>query len=490
METSLPNSSSAPAPAVPTPAPAPAPTPAPVRAKAVPTRSRPFVDCPLFQIPVSHRHPGAALGTASCESCSRRLTEHHPSAYPPPVLVPETESVSALSSLGQVREAVASRFGEPGGAPTVQYLSCCSVVVHNFRVPMGSLVELRASDDTDDDDGGSHGPTTKRLRGVVVAVCANDAVVEVFGKLPDATTTATFTVQIVEHSSADVLSSSLLEGRVLSGCGGSLDGLTSLETSVMRALDETCGTCYNVAVADYPRDRVHTGISSIDLMNTLPVGASLLLLCDFETTPQFSATATATATTTTARTRTTTATTTTPAPANSSSPSSCPKLAQSIAQAADLVAAIIGQIAKHAEIHLGLDYRHDSTVPENVQQPWIVLCVTAPTHVVAMLRLALAGRSRMCLVCVEPHHSDSERARAPRTAVAIAEFIGIAYVTQSSTPERSAANLQAGRTTLAAVDGVPPAQLVQLGDDSREMVLSCGGEDAYAKAFAGSQSSS
>eukprot|EP00697_Spironema_sp_BW2_P015477 gnl/Spiro4/6343_TR3269_c0_g2_i1.p1 gnl/Spiro4/6343_TR3269_c0_g2~~gnl/Spiro4/6343_TR3269_c0_g2_i1.p1 ORF type:complete len:336 (-),score=69.12 gnl/Spiro4/6343_TR3269_c0_g2_i1:53-1018(-) len=67
---------------------------------------------------------------------------------------------------------------------------------------------------------------------------------------------------------------------------------------------------------------------------------------------------------------------------------------------------------------------------------------------------------------------------------------GIAYVTQSSTPERSAANLQAGRTTLAAVDGVPPAQLVQLGDDSREMVLSCGGEDAYAKAFAGSQSSS
>ena len=113
-------------------------------------------------------------------------------------------------------------------------------------------------------------PSGKEVLGQVLDVSGGTAVVQVFAPttgLSNAATRLRFTgASLTIPASKDML------GRVFDGLGRPKDGLPDVITAERRDVN---GAPINPYAREYPRDFIQTGISSIDLMNTLVRGQKL-----------------------------------------------------------------------------------------------------------------------------------------------------------------------------------------------------------------------
>ncbi|MFA6815657.1 MAG: V-type ATP synthase subunit B [Lentisphaeria bacterium] len=106
--------------------------------------------------------------------------------------------------------------------------------------------------------------------GQVLDVSSNSAVVQVFGGSNDLSKLDT-KVRFLGHSQTIPVCTEML-GRVFDGLGHPKDGLPMPLSSERRDVN---GLPINPYAREYPRDFIQTGISSIDLMNTLVRGQKL-----------------------------------------------------------------------------------------------------------------------------------------------------------------------------------------------------------------------
>ncbi|MGN0879528.1 MAG: V-type ATP synthase subunit B [Oligosphaeraceae bacterium] len=106
--------------------------------------------------------------------------------------------------------------------------------------------------------------------GQVLDVTASTAVVQVFGGTDSLAQSGTRSRFL--GTSLEIPVSKSMLGRVFDGLGRPKDGLPAPLTSLRRDVN---GTPVNPYAREYPRDFIQTGISSIDLMNTLVRGQKL-----------------------------------------------------------------------------------------------------------------------------------------------------------------------------------------------------------------------
>jgi len=113
-------------------------------------------------------------------------------------------------------------------------------------------------------------PEGEKRLGQVLDVTANSAVVQVFGGTDTLSKSHTKT-RFLGHAMQIPVCKEML-GRVFNGLGQPKDGLPAPMTKQYRDVN---GLPVNPYSREYPRDFIQTGISSIDLMNTLVRGQKL-----------------------------------------------------------------------------------------------------------------------------------------------------------------------------------------------------------------------
>jgi len=113
-------------------------------------------------------------------------------------------------------------------------------------------------------------PAGNQRLGQVLDVSSNSAVVQIFGGSDNLSKVDT-KVRFLGHSQTIPVSTEML-GRVFDGLGHPKDGLPMPLTSERRDVN---GLPINPYAREYPRDFIQTGISAIDLMNTLVRGQKL-----------------------------------------------------------------------------------------------------------------------------------------------------------------------------------------------------------------------
>ena len=113
-------------------------------------------------------------------------------------------------------------------------------------------------------------PSGERRLGQVLDVSAHSAVIQVFGGTSSLSKSGTH-ARFLGHAMEIPVCKEML-GRVFNGLGQPKDGLPPPLTSLYRDVN---GLPVNPYAREYPRDFIQTGITAIDLMNTLVRGQKL-----------------------------------------------------------------------------------------------------------------------------------------------------------------------------------------------------------------------
>ena len=142
--------------------------------------------------------------------------------------------------------------------PSVEEIAGPLIIVNNVSdVAFGEVVRIRD-------------PAGKERLGQVLEARSNAAVIQVFEGTKGLDTKSTF-VRFIGETMKFPVSEEIL-GRVFDGTGKPIDGGPEVIPKERRDIN---GAPINPSAREYPREFIETGISSIDLMNTLVRGQKL-----------------------------------------------------------------------------------------------------------------------------------------------------------------------------------------------------------------------